>query len=579
MEKISSQNITLVGGGPAALFMLKHIVQQKLQPEKIIIIEKKERLGVGMPYGKYGSQKEHMANVSANELPKLADDVQTYITKHPAEDCPDYYKNGHINEYEVLPRLLLGNYLENQFEEYIKAARRNKIQVDVFLNTEVIDITKKKNGEEFSVKTANDHFLTDVVVLCTGHSWKTTHEGSVKNWYDSPYPPSKFSGTQNYSVAIRGTSLTAVDAVKTVSRLNGKYEENAEGSLTYILDNNAPDFKIDLFSKGGYLPALRFHSEDDSFSTDWTMTLDEIFEYKQKNGGFVDLDYVFTEKFKKPISQKDPSFYEKIKNLSIEEFVEKMMKIREQKDSFELFTEEFREAERSIKKHQSVTWKEMLSAFSYAVNYPAKHFSAEDMMRLRKTLMPLITIIIASLPQSSYRELIALHDAGLVNLISVDETSKVEPHEESGCVYHFTDEHGEEKQKYYPMFIDAIGQQPLEFNDMPFEGLKNEGVVSPGYLSFKDFEEGKSLFDRGDPMVKEGGNQNFYLKVKGLAINDHFQATDSFGVAQENLFIMSVPFIGGLNPDYSGLDFCDTVSEKIVKVLKEGYEAVLKKTS
>jgi len=25
-----------------------------------------------------------------------------------------------------------------------------------------------------------------------------------------------------------------------------------------------------------------------------------------------------------------------------------------------------------------------------------------------------------------------------------------------------------------------------------------------------------------------------------------------------------VPFIGGLNPDYSGLDFCDTAAERIV---------------
>lgn len=42
--------IALIGGGPAALFMLKHIVEQKISVENILIIEKNERLGVGMPY-------------------------------------------------------------------------------------------------------------------------------------------------------------------------------------------------------------------------------------------------------------------------------------------------------------------------------------------------------------------------------------------------------------------------------------------------------------------------------------------------------------------------------------------------
>lgn len=28
---------------------------------------------------------------------------------------------------------------------------------------------------------------------------------------------------------------------------------------------------------------------------------------------------------------------------------------------------------------------------------------------------------------------------------------------------------------------------------------------------------------------------------------------------------MAVPFIGGLNPDYSGLDFCDTAGARVAK--------------
>jgi hypothetical protein len=62
------------------------------------------------------------------------------------------------------------------------------------------------------------------------------------------------------------------------------------------------------------------------------------------------------------------------------------------------------------------------------------------MMRLRKTLLPLISVIISSLPQSSYKELMALYDAGILNLVSVDEDSYIESHDDEGIIYHYTDE-------------------------------------------------------------------------------------------------------------------------------------------
>jgi hypothetical protein len=96
------------------------------------------------------------------------------------------------------------------------------------------------------------------------------------------YPPSKFSHATNFKVAIRGTSLTAVDAVKTLARVNGKFITNDKGNLTYKLNENSKNFAIDMFSTGGFLPALRFHSEDDAYSSNWSMSLDEIYEYKKK---------------------------------------------------------------------------------------------------------------------------------------------------------------------------------------------------------------------------------------------------------------------------------------------------------
>ncbi|MGI9652254.1 FAD/NAD(P)-binding protein [Chryseobacterium sp. RLHN22] len=561
-------SIAIIGGGPAALMILKHILKQSVQPKNIYIFEKNERFGAGMPYGKLGSLKEHVANVSANELPELVDTFKQYLKENPSSDFKDFSDSENFNPYQVIPRLLLGDYLENQFKQYIKLAQKEGIKVFAKNKTMVTDISKLEGKDQFKITThQSEKIIADKVIICTGHVWPKMQEEKIKGWFDSPYPPSKFKETSNFPVAIRGTSLTAIDAVKTIARLNGKFIETDNGHIKYHLNKNSENFKIHMFSTGGFLPALRFHSEDDAYSSEWTMSLQEIYDYKKKNGGFVDLDYVFEINFKLPIKQKDPEFYNLIKKFSLEEFAEKMLGFREKSDSFDLFKAEYREAEKSIEKRQSITWKEKLAAFSYSMNYPAKHFSAEDMLRLKSALMPLISVIIASLPQSSYREIMALHDTGLIELIQVNKDSSVEPHPESGGIYCYKTEDGKDMKSYYKMYIDAIGQQQMNLKDFPFEGLKDENVISSAYLAFKDYQKGKEMFENHTENVVEGHNNNYYLKVPGLGINDYFQALNVYGEATENLFIMAVPFIGGLNPDYSGLDFCDTAAEKIAKAL------------
>ncbi|KFF11014.1 hypothetical protein IW15_17770 [Chryseobacterium soli] len=564
MENIDS--IALIGGGPAALFVVKHLLSEKAYPNTLYIFEKTSRLGAGMPYSSYGAGFEHVANVSANELPELPEHFSSYIHRHHFKDYPEFIVNGTINEYQVVPRLLLGNYLEEQFNILLREIRKAGVSVKVCTETMVTDISKK-HDQHFTIITHDGNtYKASKTIVCTGHQWPKIYEERAKGWYDSPYPPSKFTAATNYPVAVRGTSLTAVDAVKTLARLNGTFVEK-DNQLQFDLHDTSRNFSLTLFSKRSFLPALRFHSEGSPYSEGWIMSSDEIYEYKNSHNGFVDLDYVFDLNFKQPLKKKNEKFYQEIKDLSIEQFVEKMLQIREELDSFELFKAEYYEAEKSIERHQTIAWKETLSAFSYAVNYPAKHFSAEDMMRLHKTLLPLISVIISSLPQSSYKELIALYNAGLIQLVSVDDESHIEPHTEEGAIYHYTDPTGTKKSEHYRLYIDAIGQQPVQFNDVPFDSLKNDGYISSGYLKFRDIEKGQSLFQQNDQHILKIEPNHYYLRVDGLNINDHFQAVDYYGKADEDLFIMAVPLIAGLNPDYSGLDFCDTAGKRVAETL------------
>jgi hypothetical protein len=201
------------------------------------------------------------------------------------------------------------------------------------------------------------------------------------------------------------------------------------------------------------------------------------------------------------------------------------------------------------------------------MNYPAKHFSAEDMLRLQKVLLPLISIVIAFVPQSSARELIALYNAGILQIIAVDRDSYVEPVETGGAIFHYTDELKTKHATKYQLYIDCVGQPHLGIDEFPFKSLVEDKTISRALIKFRSVKEGEAAFEKDPKKIEKTEIGDYYLKVPGIAINDHFQVLDKYGALNQRLYIMAVPYIGGFNPDYSGLDFCEAASEKIVEQL------------
>lgn len=559
--------IAIVGGGPSGLFMLKKLIDGGNQLG-IHIFEKGQQLGAGMPYSSQGANEEHVTNVSANEIPKLEQSINEWIVKlHPDTLARFDIDLNRFHEYRVLPRLLFGQYLSDQFRLLQKKAVKVGIALQVTYGAEVVDILDMPSINRVELKFADEKKIRfERVILCTGHFWPKQHEGKISGYFDSPYPPAKLKQIFNHPVAIRGASLTAIDALRTLARQHGKYDRSSDGVLQYTLNEENADFRIVMHSREGLLPGIRFHLDEPILGKDSLFSIEEIHQIREKNDGFVPIDLVFEHKFKKPLAQADPTFYNKIASLNIEEFIDRMMSLRERLDPFQLFRAEYKEAAKSIRQHKSVHWKEMLCGLSYTLNYPAKYFSAEDMIRLKRTLMPLISLIIAFVPQSSAEELLALHDSGILKLVAVGKNSEVRPLEEGGIEYDIEDDNGRNETTRYQTFVDCIGQPHLSFDEIPYIGLKENNTVAPARLSFRNQELAiKMTSENQDIELDHQGN--YYLRVPGLAINDYFQVVDRYFALNPRIYIMAVPFIGGYNPDYSGLDFCETAATRITAAL------------
>jgi len=565
-----TRKIAILGGGPSGLFIYKRLIESPIKNLEIQIFERKGKLGAGMPYSNAGANTEHITNVSDNEIPVIYNSIEDWVKAAPKDLLDQFNINAeNFNEYKVLPRLFFGEYLSAQFNLLIKEGEKMGVITQVHYNSVVTDVADLKSDKKvkISIQGAED-LVFDEVIICIGHNWPKKYEGKIPDYFDSPYPPQKLARSVNHTVALRGSSLTAVDAIRTLARNNGVFNQNDDGTYSYLLDKESSNFKIIMHSRNGLLPAIRFHLADSHLGKDTTLSKAQIHMHRAENGGFASLDYIFEENFKAQFKTKEPKFYKRIKDLSLEEFVNTMMEYREEVPAFDLFKKEYLEAEKSIEKKQSIYWKEVLAVLSFAMNYPAKYLSAEDMQRLQKVLMPLISVVIAFVPQSSCRDLMALHDAGILDIVSVGEDSIVEPDPGGGATYQYQDSDGKDVTRHFKTFVDCVGQPHLSFDDFPFKSLVENETICPAKLKFSDASQGKAELEMKNKLVTKNSNEEYFLQVPGITINDFFQVVDKNGGANDRIYMMAVPYIGGYNPDYSGIDFSEAASEQILKALQ-----------
>ena len=135
------KRIAILGGGPSGLFMYKRLVETGNNNFTVDIFEAKERLGSGMPYSCEGANKEHITNVSGNEIPALVTSVMDWMAAVP-DDTLKKYNLGRdwFNEFMVLPRLLFGEYLSAQFDLLQAKAEKSGLITHLHLNSRVTDI-------------------------------------------------------------------------------------------------------------------------------------------------------------------------------------------------------------------------------------------------------------------------------------------------------------------------------------------------------------------------------------------------------------------------------------------------------
>lgn len=570
MEKLG--NLAVVGSGPTAVFVLKHVLDAvgklKGHVTSLTILEKGKTSGYGMPYHPETTDIYNLANISSEEIPELLEPLVDWLRKQSDADL-DWWgmERATLSASEVYPRLAVGAYLKSQFDALVEGLQAHGIPATVLTGHLVTDITRKKEGGLSLSVDGQGTLGFDTVVIATGHAWPVEDDVAHGHFF-SPWPIGKLLPEPghfiNMRVGILGASLSAFDVVSSLAHRHGKFVRTDMG-LKYEASSGSEGFGIVLHSSEGWLPHLQFDQE---------LPLREIYRHVDREGmmalidnnGFLRLGKFFDKicrpalltAFQKDGNQdmvarfEDPSF-------GLKEFVAVMTEGHLYTNAFEGMGAEMVEARTSVLHHKPVHWKETMDDLIYTLNFHAELMPAEDHLTFRTVLSPFLMNVVAAMPLPSGSILLALHEAGVLKLekgkVTVDENQS-----ERGLTHVTIEDGASSTHEAYGMFVNCGGQRPFGMADYPFPGLVAEGIVCDAVAPFADGDSAAEA--PSGKVIKRGGRD--VLLTGGVGIDAAYRVMHIDGTADPSIFDLAFLHTSGLRPYSYGLQACSATSQIMV---------------
>jgi uncharacterized NAD(P)/FAD-binding protein YdhS len=254
-------SIAFVGAGPTTIYTLRALLSHAPCVFALTIFEEQPVAGRGTPYRPGWNDPAMLSNIASIEIPALTETLVDWLKRQPKDRLIALGVNpDEIDDRIFYPRLALGEFFKDQFQNLVRSARARGIVVDVHTQCRVLDAVSRPDGIVLSIephKGASHEMRFDRLVLATGHQWPK-HPEARPGYFLSPWPASALAAIPPCKVGIRGTSLSAIDAVVALSVTHGAFIDNEDGRLSYEPGPNAEDFHMTMMSRKGLLPEADF---------------------------------------------------------------------------------------------------------------------------------------------------------------------------------------------------------------------------------------------------------------------------------------------------------------------------------
>lgn len=570
-------HLAIIGSGPSAIYLLKHFLDHSAVMKRrfrvISIFEKSGITGTGMPYSPLTTDRYNMANISSEELPELTQSFAGWLRAQEPEVLRELDLEGvEIREDAVYSRLALGQYLNAQYQALMAGLIQAGFEVHEHADCKITDV-QDRPGEDsvvLTTETGGKHSY-DLVVIATGHHW-TGQDKPEAGFFASPWPITKIlpaAGRHHlFTVGTLGASLSAFDVICSLAHRHGRFIRTAAG-LGYEPHPGTEKFKLVMHSANGLLPHLQFALEEPLRSiyrhADRSAMLDLVDDH-----GFLRLETYF-DKICRPVLgaafAKDhlPRMVERMADpgFKLKDFVEIMTARHDYANAFEGMRLEMKEARASVLNDQPIHWKEVMDDLMYTLNYHAELLPAEDHLTLRSVVMPFLLNVVAAMPLPSGETLLALYDAGKLDMVSGMVTVPDEQ-PSPGMTTIQVKEDGQERTLTYRMFIDCSGQKALELEDYPFPSLVREGTARKARVPFQDSASAIASMSESNKehLFEVGGH--LLCHIGGVEIDGTYRLIGADGAPNPRLHDIAFPHTSGMRPYSYGLQACSDTGAILV---------------
>lgn len=548
--------IAIIGSGPTGIYTLKGLIGSG-SPLSITIIEVESDPGKGTPYHPDINDRAMLSNIASIELPPICETLVEWLVRQDDDELQRLLiDRDAINEREFYPRVVLGEFLQSQFQQLVSKGQKSGHVFDIRARQRVVDIALQPDDIQVTIQQpdgARAQFVFDHVVMATGHDWPEKIE--VKpGYFVSPWPAPALKRIGNCSVGILGTSLSGIDALITVATAHGTFYLDAAGDLQFQRSPGNESFHVTMMSRKGLLPEADFYCEIPYIPP--RFCTNDAINALLATGRHDLLDDIF-DLFKRELAAADPDYAAQIglSLLTVETIAAAYFAAREATDPFVWAAKNLAEAEQNKVNRYTVQWRNAILRMHEIVARAIPHLDKTDLERFHKYFKTVFVDDYATVPHASIARLLALRRAGLLDIIALgsDYTISTDGVEQGVVLMH------EGETARYDAFIDATGQHAMSATDIPFPTLIEQGVVR------------KAATLEPQPVVSADAVE-MTTRTGGIDLDDAFRPkfetnlTNRLYCAAISFLLHKLPFVQGIT---SAHDIGRTVSAAILDDIEQ----------
>ena len=549
--------VAIIGSGPTGIYTLNGLIESK-QPLSITVFEIEADAGKGTPYHPHINDQAMLANIASIELPPICETLVEWLRRQTdAELLKLNIARPDIRERDFYPRVVLGEYLQSQFWQIVEKGLKGGHTIEVKPRHRVVDIRLQENDIQLTVNVLDgdrkDYAFTHVV-MATGHNWPDTTE-LTPGYFMSPWPARALKDIDPCSVGILGTSLSAIDALITVSTAHGAFYLDASGLLQYQVAAGSENFKATMMSRKGLLPEADFYCPF-PYTPLRFCTVEAVQALIQQGNADL-LDEIFAL-FKHEIVACDPDYASAIglSLLKVETLAQAYFAAREMTDPFVWAASNLAEAEQNKLNRITVPWRYAILRMHEVIALAVPHLNEDDLERFHKSFKTVFVDDYATVPHQSIQRLLALRRAGKLELLKLGNDYEVSTNgvRRGAVVRH------KGKETTFEAFIDATGQASMSARDVPFPSLIEQGVIKPAATAESS-------------LVLSSRTEEAFTRTGGIDLDPAFRPKFQQNLSNQ-LYCAAISFLLHKMPFVQGITSANAIGGVVSKAILEHIETI-----